>query len=263
MEALLLSLLFALFASFGVGIGFCMGFLVSLAYGSYYYDRSERDGRRNWPALRGSSLWAPVRGYFSFQTVGLEEKLEDRSRPVIYACRPHGLFAFSCLLAFAVNPKSRVRCGVHRLIFWVPLLSDLAVWLGAFDVTKENIEGMLERGESVALVPGGAREMIPGVDPRSHRGFLRIAHEKGAPVVCVHFEGEQELFWTWRGLRDLRHAFADFMGYPFPSFFWGPLPRPLTTVAADQALDPADYPDCDAFIKAYDMAMDRLCGKQW
>jgi 1-acyl-sn-glycerol-3-phosphate acyltransferase len=259
MEILLLSIVALLLGALGLGIAFVAGTFIGLFYGRYYYDDSENSGTRNWPGLRRSCLWNPMRSYFSFRCESLDAHLiENRSRAVIYACRPHGLFAISCFLAFAAHPKSRVRCAVHRLIFWTPLLRDFAVWMGSFDATRDNIHAALSRSESIALVPGGVREMVQGADHRRHRGFLRIAYDEKVPVVCVYFGGEDRLFWTWQMLRGLREAFIDFMGYPFPSFFFGPLPRPLTTLASKTALQPLDYPNCDDFTRAFDTEMKRL-----
>lgn len=257
MEALLLSLLFLIGGVVGLGVALVVGLVVGLVYGSYYYDGSENGTRRNWPSLRRACIWNPARSYFSFRTQHLDPHLKRAAegRSLIFACHPHGLFAISCFLAFAVNPKSRVRCGVHRLIFWVPLLRDFAVWMGAFDVSRVNVETALDEGASVAIVPGGAREMIPGSNPHRHRGFLRIAYAKRVPVVPVYFAGETDLFWTWSIFQQLREAFVDFMGYPFPSFFFGPLPRPLTAIAAKTAVDPEDYSSEENFVRAYDAQM--------
>ena len=217
-------------------------------------------------------------------------RLSDNNETVIFAGHPHGLFAISSLLLVglpSVRPSridshlwkrttesaddddngkqkdtmakpsshwSNVRPCVHRHLFSIPLLRDLALWLGAIDVSRENITRTLKT-HSVYLSPGGCREMIIDGDStaqRRHTGFLRLAYAERKLVYPVLHHGQARAFrsYSCAWLDRVRHIVLDLTGYPFPSFFLGPFPTTLTThILAPH--DPAAYETEDAFVNGY------------
>ena len=271
------------FVSF-VGAGLFAGFMAGLWYSRYYYDGSERDGTRKWPWLQRwcASNWlvAFMRRFWLRHTLrymdaegvvhdGVPDAYYERADTAgasIYAGHPHGLLAIASLLTVGI-PKPggggtkcpmrwyAVRPCVHRHIFATPLVRDMALWLGAVDVTRENMQQMLLRGRSIYVAPGGCREMIldtaQPIQTR-HRGFLEIAFREGCHVFPMLHRGQEVAFpsLTCALLDRMRASVLDAWGYPFPTLWVGPLPGRLTTVLLDP-LDPSQYASEEAFVDAY------------
>jgi len=182
MEIVLLCTLLAGFLATCLGAALLCGFAAGYAYHPYYNDGAERSGARAWPFFRGlvsHGLALVARHYFSYRVVYmpadgtpsalLEEVVkqhvlaegDEQPKAAIFAAHPHGLFAVSSLaLLVSAQPWRSLTPCIHRHVFAVPVLRELALWLGAIDVSAENIRARLDRGRSVFMVPGGCREMI-------------------------------------------------------------------------------------------------------
>lgn len=176
----------------------------------------------------------------------------------LFCGHPHGLLAVSSLymLTMQNSPWLALRPCIHKHVFATPLLRDLALWFGARDVTRANIETLLHKETcSVYIAPGGCREMITlGSESiqTQHTGFLRIAYRLKRPVFPVIHRGQENVFrgYTWPWLDTVRHIMLDITGYPLPSFFLGPFPGKLTSWVY-APLEPSDYASVDQFIEAY------------
>jgi len=248
--------------------GLCLAFFgtsVALAvgvwYGKYYHDGSESDGRRNWPAFRSLSLWRYVHRYFRFQII--QESVLDPG-PKLFAYHPHGLFTAGPPLCLGTHGgradvwDQDLRFGTLRAVFRFPLLREFALWLGSIDVNAASLKRMLtvER-RSVLLVPGGVQEMClakPGLVDiyLGHEGFLRLAWEQGISVVPVFGCGEEDVWWTWQCLHEIRRMMIPWLGYPFPSFGLGPLRPPHgIQIVVGSPLDPGQFSQMDDFVRQY------------
>lgn len=272
MELIIIGVLLGLFwPLFTLGLAAHAGFAAGLwLYGPYYYDRSERDGSRNWPEFRrrwGRPLWAGLQRLYRFRLAQPLPEPGPDAPVLLYACHPHGLFALFVGLTFLPGRTGRpgVRVAVHHNLMCVPVVRELLLWFGCIDASRDVVRAALQRGESVAVVPGGVYEMGAPVLPRSARpaGFLRLAAELGVPVVPVVCPAEETVVWTWRGewaaVTRLRRAMLRVLRYPFPTFFWLRVaPPPLVVHAAQRALRPQDYPTFEAFAEAYWHTLDRL-----
>jgi len=196
MEIVLLSLLALLGLISLVGVSFFVGALIGYRYYARYNDRAEVTGVRYSRLFREclstGILWV-ARRYFSY-SVQYHDSAAEPYGPVIYAAHPHGLFAIGTLCA-AAELDQVVPC-IHRLVFAVPLLRELALWFGCVDVSGLGIETQLDNSRSVMLVPGGCREMIreQGValpdDRRSlerdeQQLFMRLAVVVGTSVLTT------------------------------------------------------------------------------
>lgn len=274
MEIVVIALIATLFFASTLGITLFVGIVTGLWYSKYYYDRSEATGTRRWPVLQ---RWLAVnvfhyvkRHYFNYTIVfkgsaDLGEKVarcQGGGETAIFACSPHGLFAIGSFFLVGVPDYhtqtglrwKRVRACTHRHVFAIPGLREIALWLGAINADRVNIEKMLER-ESIMLAPGGTREMIIDKDQpiqSVHKGFLKIAFAMRKRVFPVIHTGQEDVFpsYSCAPLDRLRRVVLNLTGYPFPTFFIGPLPRQLTTYIFD-AHDPVDYTNEETFINAY------------
>lgn len=266
-----------------VGVAWCIGLLVTssffigLFYGGYYHDGAENTRKRHWPAFTSlfNRLVTILDVYFHYKITYQDENtmeqvyqaLQHPHENAIFAGHPHGLFAISSLLLVTHLPHERYRViwsrvvpCIHRLVFYVPVLREIALWMGAVDVTRENISAMLQQGHSVYLVPGGTAEMI--LDPQQdiqdrHTGFLKLAYQRKKRVFpIVHF-GQEKAFVSYScpGLDFVRHCMRRLLYYPFPTLFLGPFRVPLETCVL-RPINPADYmgrseTGQEGFIKDY------------
>ena len=278
-----------------LGAGVLLGFPLGILYARLsYYDGSEKTGARKSDAwqiwLADCFLVTLFRRHYVMHRQGYINRdgarteyvpsayydalLETQeSKPVVFAGHPHGLFAIGSLLMVGLPEGERrgttrtkpvadmwrrvVPC-VHRHVFAVPFLRDLALLLGAVDVTRDNMTRMLE-SRSIYVAPGGCREMIietdgDGVQKQScrHTGFLSIAYQEKRLVYPMIHRGQERVFvaYSCDWLNQLRHTVLDLTGYPFPTLFTGPWPSAMTTYLCEPH-DPAEYKDEEAFVNAY------------
>ncbi len=279
MELVIVSGCVALFLGSLIGAGAVVGFICGLWYAKSYYDGSETDGRRHWPALQDRVAnnclvtllrqhWVRHRVCFIRSDGSEHSEMSDeyaaalKKDNALFAGHPHGLIALGSLLTVGL-PRNKpngalwrtMRPAVHRHVFAVPVLRELALWLGAIDASRDNIVAALQTRGSVYLAPGGCREMILTKDApiqSRHTGFLRIAWSQKCLVFPVLHSGQDAVFrsFSFAWLDRVRHVCLDVTGYPFPTFFLGPFPAPLTTYLLDPH-DPARFETEADFIDAY------------
>lgn len=263
MELVLLSLFFLFSIISVLGTSLFVGLLIGIWYSKYYYDKCEYTGGRHWPAFRdklASLLYLTAKYYFAHDIRCESPEVKDllaEARGVIIAGHPHGLFAIGSFYLLMATPNSfwkTVVPMVHRRIFDTPFVRDFALWCNARNVTKENIESVLDDNLNVYIAPGGCREMIEretGIQSK-HTGFLRIAFEKKRLVFPVLHYGQEDIFkcYTFKALDIFRHITLDITGYPLPSFFLGPFPAKLRTVVI-KPVDPTLFKSVKDFTEAY------------
>jgi hypothetical protein len=196
-----------------IGASFVVGFLVATLYDLYSRDGSERrgDGRRFHPWLRNARPFRWLKALLAYELKKYETP--PPAGPVLYACRPHGMLAVSAWLTFLDgtmdrrlgNPRATdtrpVLLAVHSVLFSLPLVRDLALALGCIDVSRESIEAALAHGYSVAVLPGGVREMgapLAALPQSELPGVVKVAWDYDMPLVPVYFGGEAQLCWVWK-----------------------------------------------------------------
>lgn len=244
-----------------------VGLFLGLWYRPFYYDRAECTGERRWEAFTRLRLWLAFKRWYRHRIRGSEA---PPASVAIYGCHPHGILAMSAGLTFVVPPDEEerrwlpptYRLAVHSILSSLPLFREIMLWGGCIDASEEAILEALSRQHSVALLPGGVREMGAPYHHRHHerpQGFLRIAYQKGCPAVPVYLRGERQICRVWhnepRWLTRFRAwcARKHCCRFPFPTFFWprwpGSLP-PLET-RIGRALYPAQYSSQEEFAAAY------------
>lgn len=83
---------------------------------------------------------------------------------------------------------------------YIPVISDIANYLGVISSDYQTIKKTLQKGDSVSLMLGGVREMNltePNkitVYVKQRKGIFKMAAEIGVPLVPVITYGENELF---------------------------------------------------------------------
>lgn len=252
------------------------GFLLGAWYGRYYYDGAECTGERRWPDFVWLPLWATMRDWYRHRAVRVPPLGGAPASPLpriaIYGCHPHGMLALSAAFTFLVPQRgvllTPVRLATHSLHTALPGLRELMLWAGCVDVTEEAILSTLSYDRSVALVPGGVREMGAPLRPAHERseGFLRIAHGIDCPVVPVFLGGERHVCHVWhnepRWLTRVRAwcARRHRCRFPFPTFFWPRWPSdvPALETRFGEPVDPRAYKTLDAFAAAYWQELARI-----
>lgn len=224
------------------------GFAAGLTYGAWYHDRSERTGARAWGWVRRWRVWQWLRRFYRHTVVDAGFLASSAGRadvPVLYAAWPHGVNSWSFFLTFMAQPPTsdgedwsarlgRPHVAVLNLLLAVPLLRDACLALGAVSVDRAVLEHLLlERRTSVALIPGGTRDISPStrVPPPRRTGFLRLAYEAAGAVdvVPVYMENEDRIYWTWGRDWPLRQWMLNHLGFALTPYA-GPLPtHPLRT----------------------------------
>jgi len=83
---------------------------------------------------------------------------------------------------------------------YIPVISDVAKYLGVISSDYQTIKKTLQKGESVSLMLGGVREMNltqtnkMTIYVKQRKGIFKMAAESGIPLVPVITYGENELF---------------------------------------------------------------------
>ncbi|GAV29988.1 hypothetical protein PMKS-003494 [Pichia membranifaciens] len=114
----------------------------------------------------------------------------------IFGYHPHGIIATGVSSGFTNNGAGwdemfpGIKCFVTTLVnqFRVPFYRDYLMALGVTSVVKNNLKLLLNKGGSVVIVVGGARE----------KGFVKLALESldknGLCLVPVYGFGENDIY---------------------------------------------------------------------
>jgi len=202
------------------------------------------------PSVAFFWLWVPkeqlrfrkFRWWQDLFDVQLSEEL-PKSQQCIYAVYPHGVFSVSIAAAFAVNPNMlHVKPVGSSVLFLLPFIKEVVGLVGTIPATRKDMIAALQCGDSLAMCPGGIRE-LPGLDPERiskgkgfvrRLGFIRIAMSVNVPIVPVWAEGEEELYDVWLWSPTVQSILLSLFYYPGFVVSWGrpwlrfwPKPRPL------------------------------------
>lgn len=211
-------------ALFFVGLGlwaivyvtvFCWAVpVIVLAYIAGYLSHA-----REWPELKHFALWQWLRQrYFCFRVVG--ELPHPNEGPFLYAIYPHGHFAITPLVYFALNPRfGDAKAAVHSALFWIPVFGTLVRWIGAIGVSREAMLRELSCGRSIYMTPGGLADIArTGLDVRERSGFLEVARAARARVVPIWCPQERSYYDQWL---PLGRALEGLFYFPVPLLLWG------------------------------------------
>ncbi len=201
--------------------------------------------------FRSLALWRRWlhEGYFRFKTVPATHPPDGDTPRVIYAVYPHGVYSIGTIVYFALSAAHlHVKCAATSVLFVVPFIKELAGLAGALPANAGDITRTLRGGHSIAMCPGGIRE-LPGLDPARvaegggvvrRDGFIRIALAEGVSIVPVWSQGENDLYSVWIPMPALQRALLRWIYYPWPVVSWGhawfpfwPRSRPVTLVFGD------------------------------
>lgn len=192
----------------------------------------------------------------------------------IFAIHGHSLYCLSEMLPFVLHTRPPTgRCKTRRAVplvsdalAGVPLIGHIAVAQGCQSVGRDNFLSNLAVGRSVAMAPGGVREVLfaaksTGEELHIIRNteFLRIAFKRSVSVVPVVSIDEYKCWHFYSvppRLRKFQQYCIGMFGWPLPMLasgwhgsFW-PKSTHLTTRFCE-ARNPEDYNTEEDFIEAY------------
>ncbi len=139
------------------------------------------------------------RHYFRVIAQGIEHIPDG---PLLLVANHSGFLPFDGLMIGAAlvlerEPPRMVRAMVEKWIPRLPYVSVMFSRLGQIVGTPNNCRRLLDRNEAILVFPEGARGMAKTFDRRYElerfgHGFMRLALEKGIPVVPVGVVGGEE-----------------------------------------------------------------------
>lgn len=232
------------------------------AYALTYLGGAPHTGDRHWPAflrpwVQCHHTWkvrtllyaGPQLGYVCVPVPEHDAVYDTAHKTYIFALAPHGPIplggsVFGPQLSRWAALSSRVRFGVHSVLFALPLLRDFYLAFGCVDASRRTLLHQLrDRRNSVVLLPGGVEEQLllcpPDVERvvlSKRKGFVKLALETGSELVPVFVFGEREAYKMNDGPV---YAFSLLLrrllgiGAPLPRGRWwtlAPFPVPVTIV---------------------------------
>ena len=251
---------------------------------------------KRWEWFVRSGWFKQYRDYFPVRLVvpKAARKAITPNRNYLFCYHPHGVASFGVVANFATEannigeilPGIDIHVQTLGLNFVIPFWRELIIWAGMGDASAKTIRKTLNGppGMSALLVVGGAEEALLAT-PNTNRltlskrkGFVKLALERGAPLVPVYAFGENNVYGNYADGRPKVQRFLVKMqkklGFAIPlikgrgwfNYNFGPIPhrRQIITVVGEPVELPkiekptkADVEHwhkkyCDALVQLYD-----------
>lgn len=177
-------------------------------------------------SFRSLDIWNYFRKEITIHGPGKDLLLKSsKDQQYIFAVHKHGLYSTSVISYFALNNRMlHVKPVGTSALFWFPLVKECAGLAGCIPANGDDMIAELRRGSSLALAPGGIRE-IPGMDHRDfveRDGFIKIACQEQVAVVPIYVDGEEQTYNVTIFFPKLAKWLLEKVYYPFGCVFaWG------------------------------------------
>ncbi|XP_007530829.2 acyl-CoA wax alcohol acyltransferase 2 [Erinaceus europaeus] len=252
--------------------------------------RTPERGGREFTCVRHWRLWKWLANYFPVKLLKTHDIPPTQN--YILVCHPHGVMSHAWFSNFGTESTgfSKVFPGIsaHLLtlgaFFWLPVLRDYVMSIGACSVSQSSMDFLLTHkgtGNMLIVVVGGLAECkycLPGSTTlvlKNRNGFIRKALQHGVAIIPAYTFGENDLYnqyiFTPGGLvncfqmwfQSKFHIYpCAFYGRGFTKNSWGLLPyaHPLTTVVGKPLpLPKIENPSEEIVAKYHALYIDALC----
>jgi 1-acyl-sn-glycerol-3-phosphate acyltransferase len=168
------------------------------------------------------NFMVPFNFYFSPQYYGEDEL--DVSKPAMYVSNHTVLgvldgfpFATDLYVKKGVFLRSLADSNHFMIPGWRDVVTDK---LGAVEASRDNCRGLMHKGQSLLVFPGGTREICKKKGEKyvlkwsDRRGFVRMAMEFGYDIIPVAAVGAEEAYTILRDANEiLKTPFGNFLKF--------------------------------------------------
>lgn len=150
------------------------------------------------------------------------------NKPVILAVHPHGVASDYRILMdgmlYDALPGRKVLSLSATVLFWLPVVRELAVWTRCIDARKSVASRALRQRHSLMVLPGGEAEQMRTREGREEvylqkrLGFVKLALEQGAALVPCYAFGTVDLYSVYEVLRGPRQWLQKRFGICIPVY---------------------------------------------
>lgn len=129
---------------------------------------------------------------------------------MVLAVHPHGVASDYRILLdgmlYEALPKREVLALSASVLFYIPMVRELALWTRCVDARKVVAARALKHRKSLMVIPGGEQEQIRTVEGKEEvflqkrMGFIKLALEQNAAVVPCYAFGCVDLYSTYTNL---------------------------------------------------------------
>tara|TARA_B100001769_G_C22049513_1_gene564158 strand:- start:186 stop:1262 length:1077 start_codon:yes stop_codon:yes gene_type:complete len=207
-----------------------------LLYLPYYLEFSEFKGNRKLnlynPLIKFAAMIFKSFGYYEIIN---NNNIIDNNKQYLLAIYPHGIIPVGSIGCFVLpickNIKNtipillgnNIHTGVASFCFYIPLLRDLFLFVGAIDCSKPIIEKFIKNNYSIALFVGGAEEAKfsgygnTNIIVKSRKGFLKLALENNLTIVPIYTFGNNNIYKSYdKDFYNIFYYFKRITGIWFP-----------------------------------------------
>lgn len=192
--------------------------------------------------FRCARLWEWIRRvqFGGAPVIGHPTTKEPKTQ-YIYAVVPHGVYAEGAIMGMVLRDQfasATIVCS--SLLFWLPIVREFAMLVGAIRADAASIIKSLDAGNSLILLPEGMRGALhvgtfldvlrgaPHVGCKPRTGWIQCVaksvNRDNIRIVPVYIDGTADMYWrwnnnvTWNWLQQLllRHVH-----YPWPMVHTG------------------------------------------
>jgi len=167
-----------------------------------------------------------VSRYFHYRVHGLEHVPDEGACLV---AMNHGPVPFdAALLGLEIyDRQGRLPRGLtDHLVFKLPVMREFLVAIGAVDGRHDTADELLDRGNVVMVMPGGAPEAFKASAQayqlywRKRKGFARLAIRKQVPVIPAACVGIDDLYTVPWDMFEVGKRLFGIRSFPF-GVLWG------------------------------------------
>jgi len=230
------------------------------------------------------------RKFFEFEGFipeSLSSENMSKNDQFIFAFHPHGTnsdFGMLChgtMSTWFPNLRS-FRGLAASVLFFLPLLREMALWASYIDADRKTAERALRKGHSLLVVPGGEAEQMrtkykeERVYLKKRKGFVKLAIKHGVKLVPAYVFGIVDTRKTSDFLLDLRMKLQKRYqiaiplatgphGIPFAPFktpikvvFGDPIEAPKNSNPDQELIDEVHRKYMDELLKVFEENKDRF-----